>query len=84
MTWLGKNQWFTGGQPDNVGQTFFCGFCYISTTKEPAEPCNLVSGLQSWSVSILRSNPAGFYRCLFWEVCRARMAVLGLLNDLAW
>ena len=21
-TWLGKNQWFTGGQLDNVGQTF--------------------------------------------------------------
>ena len=20
---LGKNQWFTGGQPDNVGQAFF-------------------------------------------------------------
>ena len=20
--WLGKNQWFTGGQPYNVGQTF--------------------------------------------------------------
>ena len=21
--WLGKNQWFTDGWPDNVGQTFF-------------------------------------------------------------
>ena len=52
--WLGKNQC---GQPDNVGQTFFCGFCYISATKEPSQSCNLVSGLQLWSASILRSNP---------------------------
>ena len=35
----------------------FCGFCYISATKEPAQRCNLVSGLQSWSAFILRSNP---------------------------
>ena len=28
-TWLGKNQWFTGGWPDNVGQTiFFCDAAY--------------------------------------------------------
>ena len=26
-------------------------------TKEQAQPCNLVSELQSWSVTILRSNP---------------------------
>ena len=34
------------GWPDNVGQTFFCCclFCYISATKKPAQPCNLMSG----------------------------------------
>ena len=35
----------TGGKPDNVGQTFFCGFCYISATKELAQPSNVISGL---------------------------------------
>ena len=41
-----------------LARHFSCGFCYISsTTKEPAQPCNLVPGLQSWSASILRSIP---------------------------
>ena len=52
-----------------------CRFCYISATKEPAQPCNLVSGLQSWSASILRP---------IWVVWSAQMAVSGLVKDLAW
>ena len=40
-----------------LARRFFCGFYCISATKEPAQPCNLISGLQSWSASILRSNP---------------------------
>ena len=39
-----------------LARRVLCWFCYISATKEPAQPCNLVSGLQSWSASILRSN----------------------------
>ena len=35
-----------------LARRFFCGICYISATKEPAQPCDLVSGLQSWSASI--------------------------------
>ena len=38
-----------------LARRVLCWFCYISATKEPAQPCNLVSGLQSWSASILRS-----------------------------
>ena len=38
-----------------LARQFLCVFCYISATKEPAQHCNLVSGLQSWSSSILRS-----------------------------
>ena len=37
-----------------LARRVLCRFCYISATKEPAQPCNLVSGLQSWSASILR------------------------------
>ena len=72
---LVKDLWqesvFTGGQPYNIGSRVLCRFCYISATKEPAQPCNLVSGLQSWSASILRP---------IW----AQMAVSGLVKDLAW
>ena len=50
-----NNQWFTGGWPDNDGQTFFCRFCCISATKKPVQPCNLMSGLQPLSASILNS-----------------------------
>ena len=39
------------GWSDNVCQTIFCGVCSISATKKPAQPCNLVSGFQSWSAS---------------------------------
>ena len=49
--WLSKNQWFTGGWPDNIGQTFF--LLILLHIKKPAQSCNLVSGLQSWSASIL-------------------------------
>ena len=41
-----------------LNRHFFCWFCHISATKKPAQPCNLVSGLQSWSASILKS-----FRC---------------------
>ena len=41
-----------GEWPDSVGQTFFC---YISATKKSAQPYNFMSGLQSWSASILKS-----------------------------
>ena len=37
-----------------LARRVLCRFCYISATKEPAQPFNLVSGLQSWSASILR------------------------------
>ena len=50
-TCLGKNHWFTG---DNVGQTFFL-LILLHITKEPAQPYNLMTGLQSWSASILKS-----------------------------
>ena len=52
-----ENQWFTGGQPYNVGQTFSLLICYISTTREPAQPCILVSGLKSCSEVYLLPSP---------------------------
>ena len=38
-----------------LAKHFLCLFCCLSATKMPAQPCNLVSGLQSWSASILKS-----------------------------
>ena len=43
--WLGKNQWLIGGWPDSVGQM-------LSATKIPEQPCNLMSGLQSFHFEI--------------------------------
>ena len=61
LTCPGKNWWFSGGQPDNVGQTIIVLilllYIILLATKEPAQPCNLISGLQSWCASILNSNP---------------------------
>ena len=49
----------TGGWPDYVGQIFFVDFAaYQPLRSQHIQPCNLVSGLQSWSASSLKSISA--------------------------
>ena len=54
-------------QPDfkRVDGLFLCGFCYISATKKPVQPYNLMGGLQLWPIFILKHNPLhNFCPCL--------------------
>ena len=59
--WLGKNQWFTGKWPDNVGQTFSVDFATYQPLRSQHSPVILCldsnHGLPPFSESIFFPTP---------------------------